>query len=57
MKKHMLKIISTHDYTTFCKSDQKNGHCNIDISKLHRSYLEEHEPQAFEPNPSNGNLN
>lgn len=54
MKKHMLKLLSNHDYPTFCKNDQKNGQIDVDISKMHRSYLEEHEPQAFEPPPSNG---
>ncbi|XP_037779590.1 uncharacterized protein LOC119576109 isoform X1 [Penaeus monodon] len=53
MKKHMLKLLSNHDYPTFCKNDQKNGQIDVDISKMHRSYLEEHEPQAFEPPPSN----
>ncbi|KAK7072943.1 hypothetical protein SK128_026233 [Halocaridina rubra] len=53
MKKHMLKLLSGHDYTVYCKTEQKNGQLDIDISKMHRSYLEEHEPQAFEPPPSN----
>ncbi|XP_064079024.1 uncharacterized protein DDB_G0284459-like [Macrobrachium nipponense] len=53
MKKHMLKLLSLPDYTVFCKTEQKNGQLDIDISKMHRSYLEEHEPQAFEPPPSN----
>ncbi|XP_045594040.2 uncharacterized protein [Procambarus clarkii] len=52
MKKHMLKLLSMHDYTVFCKAE-KNGQVDVDISKMHRSYLEEHEPQAFEPPPSN----
>ncbi|XP_050736521.1 uncharacterized protein DDB_G0284459-like isoform X2 [Eriocheir sinensis] len=49
MKKHMLRLLSTQDYLLFCKTDQKNGQLDVDISKMHRSYLEEHEPQAFEP--------
>ncbi|XP_071547993.1 uncharacterized protein [Panulirus ornatus] len=53
MKKHMLKLLSMHEYTVFCKTHMKNGQVDVDISKMHRSYLEEHEPQAFEPPPSN----
>ncbi|KAB7498457.1 hypothetical protein Anas_06987, partial [Armadillidium nasatum] len=48
LKKHMVKLLSNEDYSTFCKVDQKINQIDIDIVKMHYLYLEEFEPQVAE---------
>ena len=46
LKRHMLKLI-VGDPMVICKTDPRTGILMIDLTKMHKLYLQEHEPQAI----------